>query len=118
MVTEDERRRAAERLKKLRGLDCCKDPRHAVGLCSDAIGANHDNGYSWDKMLVRLADLIDPGDTSHGCRDTVACDRDALLALADDVDGAADDSGGFEPLAGMLRDITRRIREACGERAS
>lgn len=43
------------------------------------------------------------------------CDRDALLALAEDVDGAADDSGGFEPLAGMLRDIARRIREACGE---
>ena len=43
-------------------------------------------------------------------------DRDALLALAGDVDGAADDSGGFEPLAGMLRDIARRIREACGER--
>lgn len=42
------------------------------------------------------------------------CDRDALLALAEDVDGAADDSGGFEPLAGMLRDISRRIREALG----
>lgn len=41
-------------------------------------------------------------------------DRDALLALAEDVDGAADDSGGFEPLAGMLRDIARRIREALG----
>ena len=42
------------------------------------------------------------------------CNRDALLALAEDVDGAADDSGGFEPLAGMLRDIARRIREALG----
>ena len=41
-------------------------------------------------------------------------DRDALLALADDVDGAADDSGGFEPLADMLRDIARSIREALG----
>ena len=51
----------------------------------------------------RLADLIEP-----------SCDRDALLALAEDVDGAADDSGGFEPLAGMLRDIARRIREALG----
>ena len=42
-------------------------------------------------------------------------DREALLALAEDVDGAADDSGGFEPLAGMLRDIARSIREALGE---
>lgn len=41
-------------------------------------------------------------------------DRNALLALAEDVDGAADDSGGFEPLAGMLSDIARRIREALG----
>lgn len=43
------------------------------------------------------------------------CDRERLLELAEDVDGAAEDSGGFEPLAGMLHDIARRIREACGE---
>lgn len=42
-------------------------------------------------------------------------DRDALLALAEDVDGTADDSGGLEPLAGVFRDIARCIREACGE---
>lgn len=98
-----------------------------------------------EKVVGRLADLIDPDTTSvrtksdpdttkvpksseatpnshQSCGTEEAltsrvpqCDRDALLALADDVDGAADDSGGFEPLAGMLRDIARCIREACGE---
>lgn len=53
----------------------------------------------WEREALRLSGGID---------------RDALLALAEDVDGAADDSGGFEPLAGMLRDIARRIREALG----
>ena len=56
---------------------------------------------------IRVGDLDRP-------RVYYPVDRDALLALAEDVDGAADDSGGFEPLAGMLRDIARRIREALG----
>lgn len=42
-------------------------------------------------------------------------DRDALLALADDVDGAADNSGGLEHLAGVFRYIANCIREDCGE---
>lgn len=53
-----------------------------------------------------IADLIDPSDTSRTCRDNVACDREALLKIADeiaesDVDGVVDWPG--------------RIREACGE---
>ena len=60
--------------------------------------------------------IEDHGCTKDSCRHYQPIpDVDALLALAEDVDGAADDSGGFEPLAGMLRDIARRIREACGE---
>lgn len=99
MVTDDERRRVAERLRRLNAPSM-------IALMSILDVSGRD-------MCTRLADLIEPGDMSHGCRDTVACDRETLLALADDVDGAADDSGGFEPLAGMLRDISRRIREAC-----
>lgn len=91
-------------------------------------------------------DRIAPCDTSLSCRDTVACesgqnldtnrdtvqkesphvakapecDRDALLALAEDVEEAAamatvmDASKGSRLLAGLLSDIARRIREACG----
>ena len=91
-VTDDERREVAERLRALSGLDYCKDPRYAVGLASDAAGADHSNGYSWDKLLYRLADLIDPDcdasathtdasatrDMSQNCRDAVVCDRDML----------------------------------------
>ena len=82
-----------------------------------AVGLN-DDGVDAIDLFDRLADLIDP-DCEEGrysvARTVRPVDREALLALADDVDGAADDSGGFEPLAGMLRDIARSIREACGE---
>ena len=66
-------------------------------------GINENCSTCCSVSLAELADLVKP-----------SCDREALLALAEDVDGAADDSGGFEPLAGMLRDIARRIREALG----
>ncbi len=52
---------------------------------------------------------------------TEPCDRNALLELAEDVDEAAamavvmDASKGAKMLADLLRDIARRIREACGE---
>lgn len=42
-------------------------------------------------------------------------DREALLAIADDIDGALDDSACGGVLAWMMRDISGRIREACGE---
>ena len=106
--------------------------------------AEHMHPCDYDELHLRLADLIEPpacparvvrsyaeevdwhtGESPlvHELRlladrmerECAPVDRDALLALADDVDGAADDSGGFEPLAGMLRDIARHIREACGE---
>ena len=103
MPTDKERREVAERLRGISrdvkfwgGVD----PLHYVkkGVFGDV------DRHGPNETIDRLADLIEP-----------RCDREALLALAEDVDGAADDSGGFEPLAGMLRDIARRIREACGE---
>lgn len=101
MPTDTERREVARRLRGLHLGGGSKDLIERT--LSDAIGAWRKSGMSWDFITERLADLIEP-----------SCDREALLALADDVDGAADDSGGFEPLAGMLRDIARRIREALG----
>ena len=64
------------------------------------------------ELFVRLADLIDPGDTSQGRRDIVACDRDALLDIADECDMMRDDGlpiGSYE-----IDRIARRIREALG----
>ena len=95
MITDDERREVAARLRK------------AIGLTefAEALGFNwtDDSDWGWNDVSNLVADLIEP-----------SRDREALLALAEDVDGAADDSGGFEPLAGMLRDIARCIREALG----
>ena len=115
MATDDERREVAERLRELRSGwssgECYYTIIHALGLPDTS---RDDGGHA---LYSLLADLIDP-DCEEGrysvARTARPIDREALLALADDVDGAADDSGGFEPLAGMLRDIARRIREACG----
>ena len=124
-VTNDERRRVAERLRERAG-------RRVLNLCELlwCIGCDDgDDAAAWNC----LADLIEPSAPKVKCVAEVkvdgeqleklahdaaveltGIDRDALLALAEDVDGAADDSGGFEPMAGMLRDIARSIREACG----
>lgn len=63
---------------------------------------------------IRVGDLDRP-------RVYYPVDRDALLALAEDVEEAAamavvaDASKGAKLLADMLLDIARRIREAVGE---
>ena len=118
MPTDDERRKVARRLRK------------AIGLTefAEVLGFNwtDDSDWVWNDVSNLVADLIEPScdaaathTDATATRDVSQCrrsdvDREALLALAEDVDGAADDSGGFEPLAGMLRDIARRIREALG----
>lgn len=128
MPTDDERREVAWRLRESAEgkFDFCA---HNIAL---EIGmddpSDFDECFDGEHLEAwgRLADLIEPPARCphymYPCCRTDAggdyIDRDALLALAEDVDGAADDSGGFEPLAGMLRDISRRIREACGEVAS
>ena len=145
MATDDERREVARRLREYVDIpdDWWADTYSGFYVEKCVFGDVERHRES--ELFVRLADLIDPDtttDTTKTAEDTTKapkssdttpnshqdcgteealtsrvpqCDRDALLALADDVDGAADDSGGFEPLAGMLRDIARCIREACGE---
>ena len=117
MISDEERREVARRLRMSRsewsGM-CWKlwlGPKFGAVVLSDG------NRDELEDAAHRLADLIEP-DCEEGRYEGVSTarpvDREALLALAEDVDGAADDSGGFEPLAGMLRDIARRIREALG----
>lgn len=105
-MTDDERREVARRLKSIRGLDYCKDPRYAIELASDAIGASHSNGYSWDKMLDRLADLIEP-----------SCDRAALATFARNLDLLAlmvnsQELTNTGQIAGACQNIANGIREA------
>lgn len=145
MATDDERRRVAERLRRLveddsvyATVDACH-VLYAIGLYYKDVDRIYFSGYD----VARLADLIDLGtaegptssDTTATHTDaTATCDvsqsrrsdvdRGALLALAEDVEEAAamatvmatvmDASEGYKLLAGLLLDIARRIREACG----
>ena len=113
MVTDDERRLVAERLHM-------SDERDAAGF--DCLLAEVVRGREFcetpceecrARLLGELADLIDPGDTSQGCRDTVACDREALLALADEMDERAP-YGWYSGERDSLREYASRIREALG----
>lgn len=145
MISDDERREVARRLREVNPYrnHSYTIPYHryipAVEYLSElagALGYSPKNDVSRLEFQNRLADLIEPSEPKVECVAEVkvdgeqleklvhdaaveltGIDRDALLALADDVDGAADDSGDFEPLAGIFRDIARRIREALGGEA-
>lgn len=56
--TSEERREAAANLRKIHLGGANKDLIEL--MLSDAIGAWHENGISWDYITERLADLIDP----------------------------------------------------------
>ena len=82
--------------------------------------------FSFDDLKNRLADLIEPNPDKIGtCPENVlkasGIDRDALLALADEIDRKSNDGcinpDPMRPLASSLElfGYARRIREACGE---
>ena len=131
MATDDERRRVAERLREF-----TKDNQWPLTVGGNSSTIRHaisdivfgDKKYhSGVDLLDRLADLVEPGaakaptssdtapthndatepcDMSQSCRDTVACDRDALLALADEMDA--------EKNFVLVGGYARSIREALG----
>lgn len=108
MATDDERREVAERLRcAARQSQPYTEPTLACLIGADCTD-----------IWTRLAGLIDPSDTSQGRRDTVACDREKLLALAEEMQGYADGAAsgdGFPYVnAGSLWSYADRIREACG----
>ncbi|WP_143786148.1 hypothetical protein [Olsenella sp. An293] len=81
-----------------------------------AVGLN-DDGVDAIYLYARLADLIDPDTTTDTTKSpdlTTKCDRDALLALADEMDERAP-YGWYSGERDSLRDYARRIHEACGE---
>lgn len=131
-VTDDERRRVAEMLRM-------SDERDAAGF--DCLLAEVVRGREFceapcehchGRLLDELADLIEPTpkstdkaptDSRPNCgtaevptSQVPKCDREALLALADEMEfdgaGALDDEDWCKPL---LVEYARRIREACGE---
>ena len=118
MVTDDERREVAERLRGMHDYET------AVPIIRACLGLKR--GELMDdetrrRMSDRLADLIDP-DCDKGRYEGVhtarPVDREALLSVARGLETFARSSGdGFEPVlsgGGCMR-LALRIREACGE---
>lgn len=98
MISDNERREVARRLRELDYSDLQES---LICAYLDALGIK---GYEdWIGIAHRLADLIEP-----------SCDRDALLALADDIDKQTDGSM-FDAWLENGHYIARRIREACGD---
>ena len=104
MPTDTERREVAARLRK------------AIGLTefAEVLGFNwtDDSDWVWNDVSNLVADLIEP-----------SCDRDALLALADEIEyGASSDDGEYHDLPATMvaavarkqMEYARRIREALG----
>lgn len=131
MVADDGRREVARRLRECRGGwssgECYYTIIHALGL-SDT--SREDGGAA---LYAHLADLIEPSEPKVKCVAEVkfdgerleqlaydaaveltGIDRDALLALADDIDKQTD-GGMFDTWLEDGHYIARRIREACGE---
>ena len=174
MATDDERREVAKRLRM--GVDKGVPLLLNVAFAAFMVDpVSLERVVTSDEAALKLADLIDPGDTSHVCRDAVACDptergvdsiydwcferiegadgaedflycsimsaieeyrhpervtartarpvdREALLALADEMDHPIRQAV-WNQTTGVRREhimaeYAHRIREACGEVAS
>lgn len=122
MKTYNERREVARRLRELEVCEFdgefidCGEVENALGLMSD------DGAWYEAEGVTRLADLIEPprqcpcyDSGRHRCsiHDVPIIDREALLALADDIDRMGDGSM-YDPCISDEYGIARRIREALG----
>ena len=118
--SDDERREVARRLRRAWANVTDKNPvRHHLRVLYEvyaAVGLNDDDVDAID-LFDRLADLIDPGEPSgHECvpgecplnvrHDNDFIDRDALLALAGDLETYC------LPISGIA--VAEHIREALG----
>ena len=123
MVTNDDRRRVAEALRHYAHTDI------DGGLLPSLKDAAEVAGGTWRTLFLRLADLVEPNGIDVMSMGEIAefatvpekktplsekydrvidrCDRDALLALADDLE-----TNKF-PISGEA--VAEHIREACGE---
>lgn len=105
MITDEERREVARRLR-----ETGEELGSAALLwyhIAKALGVR--TATDGKTACDMLADLVEP-----------SCDRDALLALADEIDRKSNDGSTnpdpMRPLASSLElfDYARRIRKACG----
>lgn len=140
--TDDERRLVAAALRGLTsnvyGLRksyesegfciLCEEQADYYQMCKVACGylpPEHMHPCDYAELHDRLADLIDPdcGTEEVSTSQVPKCDREELLALAGELDRSLgwcepDERGCVKVNVSRLLDVSRRIREACGERAS
>lgn len=114
MVTDDERREVARRLRRAWTNVPDKNPvRHHMRVLYEiyaAVGLN-DDGVDAIDLFDRLADLIDP-DCREGARPPRPVDREALLALAEEIED--NDVTYCVSTQYVLDSYASRIREALG----
>lgn len=118
MVTDIERRKAAENLRAM-DIDSFSSYSEEAEAVEKALGIWEDYDVN---IWLYIADLIDPprgcpcyDSAEHRCsfHDAPAVDRDALLVLADELED--NDVTYSVSTQYVLDDYARRIREACGE---
>ena len=124
MINDEDRREVAEKLRaSIPGDGVMRRGDKGWSLLYRTIFGHYmghqSAGRTYSEVAGRLADLIEPprkcpcyDSGRHRCsiHDVPAIDRDALLALADDIDSDADNGMGGT----FLRYYARRIREALG----
>lgn len=109
MPTDDERRRAASRLREVQAdvIPGTNTEVHPIAGRIIGVACGYDLP-DFQGLLGRLADLIEP-----------SCDRDALLGLADEIKDYAEGGGmrfGRVVDRDRAKGYAQRIREACGVR--
>ena len=127
MITDDERREVARRLREVQSCVIPGTKTEGDPITGRIIGvACWYDLPDFQGLLGRLADLIEPsgsGQNRDTNRDTVPkespavqkapeCDRDALLALADEMENDTWYETGFDRRIAVR--FARRIREALG----
>ena len=120
MITYEERREVARRLRgQAKKLGPNMDAHEFTRCVADVLDV--DGNMTWYEMELRLADLIDPDNipynadgNAHGL--SGHCDRDALLALADDLDYAGANIENVAYFDQTFYESARRIRDAVDAR--
>ena len=126
MINDEDRREVAEKLRaSIPGDGVMRRGDKGWSLLYRTIFGHYmghqSAGRTYSEVAGRLADLIEPptqcpyyhSDRHHCSAYDDVVDRDALLALADDIDSDADNGMGGT----FLRYYARRIREALGGEA-
>ena len=115
MATDDERREVARTIRHAWVNVPDRDPvRHHLRVLNEiyeAVGISDGKADAID-LFNRLADLIEPSD--HIGDPDKMVDRDALLALADEMQRELDECASDHEIVGKLQYRIDRIREALG----